>query len=136
MKCSICKIEKENSDFYIDRSRKGGIHHRCKDCSRIEYRARRVRNADGYKKKDARYYQNNKEKIKSARREYAKENYHKNLAREKVRRAVYSGKLTRPSNCSECGKDCMPDAHHEDYSKPLEVIWLCRECHMRLHHGK
>ena len=25
------------------------------------------------------------------------------------------------------------EAHHEDYTKPLNVIWMCRECHL-LHH--
>lgn len=31
-----------------------------------------------------------------------------------------------------CGCEIV-EAHHEDYSKPLEVIWLCRECHLELH---
>ena len=28
-----------------------------------------------------------------------------------------------------------PDPHNEDYSKPLEVVWLCKSCHKRLHLG-
>jgi hypothetical protein len=41
------------------------------------------------------------------------------------------GVLTRQP-CSACGN---PDAekHHHDYSKPLEVTWLCRPCHMKQH---
>ena len=35
-------------------------------------------------------------------------------------------------NCSICNS---PDseAHHPDYSKPLEVVWLCRLHHVELH---
>lgn len=32
----------------------------------------------------------------------------------------------------KCG-DSNSQMHHEDYDKPLEVIWLCRECHLDLH---
>lgn len=37
-----------------------------------------------------------------------------------------------PKPCEECGE---PDSemHHPDYSKPLEVVWLCRPCHHALH---
>ena len=40
------------------------------------------------------------------------------------------GKLEK-SPC-KCG-NINVEAHHEDYSKPLEVIWLCRECHLEHH---
>jgi len=34
--------------------------------------------------------------------------------------------------CETCG-DMFSQAHHSDYSKPLEVTWLCRKCHMKHH---
>ena len=34
--------------------------------------------------------------------------------------------------CALCGDENV-HAHHKDYSKPLEVIWLCPKCHHRLH---
>jgi hypothetical protein len=41
------------------------------------------------------------------------------------------GKLQRKP-CEKCG-DMFSQMHHEDYSKPLEVVWLCRPCHLRHH---
>lgn len=48
--------------------------------------------------------------------------------------AVKSGKLVKPSCCVLCGDSLFIEAHHEDYSKPLEVRWLCRYCHNLVHH--
>ena len=47
--------------------------------------------------------------------------------------ALRSGALNRPSECSVCGKKCKPHGHHTDYSKPLDVKWLCRKCHADAH---
>lgn len=47
-----------------------------------------------------------------------------------VGNAVRDGKLVKQS-CA-CGNP-KSEAHHEDYAKPLEVIWLCRRCHVDLH---
>jgi hypothetical protein len=48
-----------------------------------------------------------------------------------VTRAIKSGELLRQP-CEVCG-DPRSDAHHDDYSKPLDVRWLCRS-HHRQHH--
>lgn len=49
--------------------------------------------------------------------------------------AVRTRELVTPLYCERCGKQCRLDAHHEDYSKPLEVEWLCASCHS-LRHAK
>lgn len=54
-------------------------------------------------------------------------------ARCMVRDAIKNGSIHRPSECSACSKETTPDAHHPDYNKPLEVLWLCRQCHIGLH---
>lgn len=38
----------------------------------------------------------------------------------------------RPSPCVACGA-ADAEKHHPDYGKPLEVVWLCRRCHMAEH---
>ena len=49
-----------------------------------------------------------------------------------LRYAVNSGKLTRLP-CVKCGTE-PAQGHHKDYSKPLDVIWLCRKHHEEEHH--
>lgn len=44
-------------------------------------------------------------------------------------RAVQAGLLERPATCEKCGNEDDIQAHHYDYSRPLEVEWLCRKCH-------
>jgi hypothetical protein len=34
--------------------------------------------------------------------------------------------------CLLCGGEKV-EAHHNDYTKPLDIIWLCSECHQWLH---
>lgn len=57
----------------------------------------------------------------------------KHSARNKVYRAIKSGKLVKATECSQCGSIHRIQAHHIDYSKPLEVVWLCRTCHTNEH---
>src|SRR4030095_15298421 len=64
-------------------------------------------------------------------------NYHlEHEARLIFRKAYRDGLIYRPTKCFKCNSEyCFEkfQAHHEDYSKPLEVIWLCTSCH-RLYH--
>lgn len=66
------------------------------------------------------WHKNNKEKI---------------YAHWKVRDAIKSGKLIKPKNCVRCNESKkLIDGHHTDYTKPLDVLWLCRKCHIQEHH--
>ena len=50
-----------------------------------------------------------------------------------VMAAVKKGTLIRPDKCEECGKSCIPHGHHDDYTKLLDVRWLCIQCHEKWH---
>lgn len=52
-------------------------------------------------------------------------------ARTAVRGALIAGRLLR-SPCQRCGAS-KAHAHHHDYSKPLDVEWLCPSCHKTEH---
>jgi hypothetical protein len=51
-----------------------------------------------------------------------------NVVSELLRRR----KIT-PLPCEICGEQRYTQAHHQDYSKPLNINWLCSSCHMRIH---
>lgn len=66
----------------------------------------------------------------------------RDACRSAVNMALKSGRLVRPDHCSVCN---APDrkangaprssihGHHDDYTKPLDVRWLCARCHMQVH---
>ena len=55
-----------------------------------------------------------------------------NRARAKVARLISNGNLSRSDICEQCGKDGYNVPHHDDYDKPLNVVWLCLSCHGKL----
>ena len=56
----------------------------------------------------------------------------RNSAHQKVFYEIEQGRLNRPDTCSKCGRESFIIAHHEDYSKSLEIQWLCKTCHRLL----
>jgi hypothetical protein len=97
--------------------RKGaaGYHYTCKPCRAAQRRAvspevkRRWRQA--------------------ARRAHPEQR----AAARTVAKALKDGRLVRPGLCESCHKPGRIQAHHDDYSKRLDVRWLCHSCHMDLH---
>jgi len=57
------------------------------------------------------------------------------IARAYLREYVKRGKVAKAVLCEDpsCAKGGLLEAHHPDYSKPLEVLWLHRACHLRYH---
>jgi hypothetical protein len=53
-------------------------------------------------------------------------------ANSAVSNAKVSGKL-KVQPCEACGSTYKVEAHHTDYSKPLDVRWLCRKHHLAEH---
>lgn len=54
------------------------------------------------------------------------------IVRSTMNNAIRRGTLIKGDNCEICGAT-NPEAHHDDYAKPLEVRWLCKDCHCKLH---
>lgn len=55
----------------------------------------------------------------------------KDIARTKLNNAIKKREIIRLP-CEFCGEE-KSEGHHNDYNRPLEVIWVCRKCHCKLH---
>lgn len=63
-------------------------------------------------------------------RSYRKTHQDREIVYGKTKAALQSGKLQRQP-CSVCGGKAQ--AHHEDYTKPLDITWLCQTHHAARH---
>lgn len=70
--------------------------------------------------------------LKNARAKYVAGNPEKFFAKKQMRLAIKTGKIKKGS-CEVCGSSTGVHGHHEDYSKPLMVKWLCHACHRTRH---
>ena len=59
----------------------------------------------------------------------------KSLSRSMFRAALLSGRVIPRTVCEKCEITKKIEAHHPDYTKPLEVIWLCN-AHHKIEHRK
>ena len=71
--------------------------------------------------------------MNAANRKYSAQNPEKVRCRNETKRAIKAGILTR-SPCEKCGAT-KSQAHHEDYSQPLKITWVCQRHHAEIHHG-
>jgi hypothetical protein len=136
-RCSRCGIEKDESEFGQDVYRKDGLRSYCKHCSNQIAQASRVKHPGQRSASDKAYYEKTKvniEKFREKSRAHKKKYKKQYEAHLKVKWEVKSGRLQPVSECQcqKCGK-VAEEYHHPDYSKPLEVIPLCKACHVKLH---
>ena len=71
--------------------------------------------------------------IRKATKKWNSKNKEKHNVHGILRYYEKKGSIIRPETCSKCNKKVKVDGHHYDYSKPLEVVWLCRKCHKEEH---
>lgn len=133
-RCSKCRKVKPLAEFHRDAGRKDGHSKRCKVCMTELSRSYDAKNRGQRKEAAKQYRENNKEEHKKKVHDYRARNKDTVRAAAKLHLAIADGTMPSASklNCDICGRQAQ-DYHHPDYSKPLDVIPLCRSCHRRLH---
>jgi hypothetical protein len=131
-KCRLCEKIKPVDAFGKSKNYRDGIKNDCKSCCN-EAVAMYRRTPEGMAKKSA-YDKQYKSLHREAKNRYSYRwndaNREKKNAQASAWQAIKAGKLVRlPCWCGET----KVEGHHLDYSKPLEVIWLCRKHHAGLH---
>lgn len=142
-KCIKCKIVKELNEFY----NKNNI---CKSCLK-EYKKKYYQlnkkhlddlhkkyanenrsMVNEYCKKSLKISNKQQETRKRLEIKYKTEKRIQYLAKRKVEYALKSKKIIR-GECNICKTDKNIHAHHNDYTKPLVIEWLCAKCHKQKH---
>ncbi len=106
----------------------------CKDCRRLAIRQYRDKNIEKVRAYDRNrgLLLHRKERCVINTRKRRKDPDGYMAAHGAVARALKSGKIERIP-CCMCGTTEKIHAHHDDYSKPLEVMWLCVVHHKSRH---
>jgi hypothetical protein len=132
--CFKCHQNQPLSNFYAHPTTNDGRLGKCKDCTKKDvqehYQNNRVAIAEYDKQRNQRPERKRARVLSMRKRRLNSPLKHK--AYYLVQRAIATGSLV-PQPCIKCG--AKAEAHHEDYSKPLDVMWLCFK-HHREHHGQ
>jgi hypothetical protein len=158
--CNFCDKTKPISDFRKDMSSKDHHSYICGECDRardrerwnrserrrnlvrISERKRAAENPELFRIKKRMMRIANPEKAKALSRKYREKNDKKLApqiaAKNAVQKAIRSGILVRPSQCSLCKKEppkssrgwsVIQGHHYKGYDHPLDIQWLCPPCH-------
>lgn len=130
--CARCSIEKNINEFYKHKETSDGYLNFCKECKKEEAR----KHSSSIKGRINDKNRQNTDKRKKWRAEFQKKyrakHKKKNLARRIFWNTFRYGTIKKLP-CEQCGTEEMVEAHHYDYDKPLDVMWLCGNHHKEWH---
>lgn len=148
--CSKCHHEKQIEEFPKRKLSKDGHNSECYECVRKRFNEWVAANKEKVRAYWAKSYKKNPEKFIERSRKYlhtpigrvnslkrAKTWQAKNPDKKRVQdafqTAVQLGKITPWPKCAVPECEGKPEGHHPDYSKPFDVVWLCRKHHIQAH---
>ena len=138
--CNRCNQDKPLSEFYDHAAMSDKHLNACKACVRDRVNKYRQLHLDLIRAKDRargrrperlKKVASNAYKYRHHNKAWRQRNPEKSRAHTRLRRAILAGYIKKMP-CEVCGS-CNSQAHHEDYSKPLEVRWFCFQHHKELH---
>lgn len=126
MHCNQCQMDKDADGFYVSNKT------RCKECIKTSVRANRLDKIDYYRLYDRKRASQPHRMANNFAHSQAWRNEFPNRRRAQglVAYALRSGKLVKQP-CLVCGEKAV--AHHPDYDRPLDVVWLCQPHHKQTH---
>ncbi len=147
--CFKCETEKPLSQFYKHPEMSDGHLNKCKECAKKDAAMYRRANHEYVKKYERRRNvlphriearkeyaktEEGKASIAKGKKKWLEKNYYKKRATFPINNGIENKKIIKPARCSLC-KMSKPriHGHHWDYSKPLDVFWLCSQCHAFIH---
>lgn len=132
-KCFKCGTVQPLSEFYKHSGMADGHLNKCKTCAKKDVLIHRGKNLE-----KIRAYDRERGKLDHrialrvmVTRAWRAEDKRRSKAHNAVCKSILNGKLIK-ANCEKCN-DAKSVAHHEDYDKPLQIIWLCTICHKQRH---
>jgi ribosomal protein S27AE len=131
--CFKCKTVKPLEEFYKHDMMADGHVNKCKECNKKDALEHRLKNIDRIREYDKQRAKNPERQKAASEISHAwrMADRRRLQCHNAVSRAIKSGKLVRQP-CVRCG-NVQSLAHHEDYDKPLDVMWLCQPCHKQRH---
>ncbi len=143
--CERCKRTLPLDDFYPCSTAIDGHRGACKECKKADSSKYYKEHREEMMIKQRAYWlrvhgppkelltkEERKARDDACKRAWRERNPQADAAHKTSRRALLSGLLTMQP-CEICGKSQNTNMHLEDYSKPLEVTFLCPSCHQRFH---
>jgi len=126
--CFKCGETKPLTDFYKHKQMKDGRVNKCKICNKKDVAEHRIDNIDKIRQYDR---DRGSRLPQGYQKEWRDKNPNKYRAHNLVNNNIRSGNL-HSQPCVICGAE-KTVAHHDDYSKPLNVRWMCQVHHKQWH---
>ena len=133
--CIKCNLLLHLEEYYKHSKMSDGHLNKCKKCCKKEQKTTRDSNVEYYRNYDKERNKTAERKLTFKEKLIRMRSDHPGMmkAHNAVSRALKNGSLIRPEKCSRCEYTEHIQGHHDDYSKVLEVIWLCPTCHANRH---
>ena len=133
--CFKCNELKPLSEYYKHQMMADGHLNKCKECTKRDSKLNTERNSENplwvIKERERQRKKEDRRRREGLTKQYVRLKYTRPKANAMVSNAVRDGRLIKLP-CQVCGKE-KSEGHHEDYSKPLEVVWLCPRHHADRH---